>query len=39
MIELELFDKICGLLGGWVFEDINFGEVLIGVLNDFEWVM
>ena len=32
----ELLDKICGLLGGRVSEDINFGEVSTGASNDFE---
>lgn len=36
MTELELLDKICGLLGGRVSEDINFGEVSTGASNDFE---
>ena len=30
MTEPELLDKICGLLGGRVSEDINFGEVSTG---------
>ncbi|MEJ7177449.1 ATP-dependent zinc metalloprotease FtsH [Staphylococcus caprae] len=36
MTEPELLDKICGLLGGRVSEDINFGEVSTGASNDFE---
>ena len=36
MTEPELLDKICGLLGGRVSEDINFGEVSTGDSNDFE---
>ena len=32
----ELLDKICGLLGGRVSEDINFNEVSTGASNDFE---
>lgn len=36
MTEPELLDKICGLLGGRVSEDINFNEVSTGASNDFE---
>ena len=36
MTEPELLDKICGLLGGRVSEDINFGEVSTGASNDFD---
>lgn len=36
MTEQELLDKICGLLGGRVSEDINFNEVSTGASNDFE---
>ena len=36
LTEPELLDKICGLLGGRVSEDINFGEVSTGASNDFE---
>ena len=36
MTEPELLDKICGLLGGRVSEDINFHEVSTGASNDFE---
>ncbi|MDK4064456.1 ATP-dependent zinc metalloprotease FtsH [Staphylococcus pseudintermedius] len=36
MTELELLDKICGLLGGRVAEDIIFNEVSTGASNDFE---
>lgn len=36
MTEPELLDKICGLLGGRVSEEINFGEVSTGASNDFE---
>ncbi|EKN7252833.1 ATP-dependent zinc metalloprotease FtsH [Staphylococcus pseudintermedius] len=36
MTEPELLDKICGLLGGRVAEDIIFNEVSTGVSNDFE---
>lgn len=36
MTEKELLDKICGLLGGRVSEDINFNEVSTGASNDFE---
>ncbi|MCE5469542.1 ATP-dependent zinc metalloprotease FtsH [Staphylococcus pseudintermedius] len=36
MIEPELLDKICGLLGGRVAEDIIFNEVSTGASNDFE---
>lgn len=36
MTEPELLDKICGLLGGRVSEDINFGKVSTGASNDFE---
>ena len=36
MTEPELLDKICGLLGGRVSEDINFGEASTGASNDFE---
>ena len=36
MTEPELLDKICGLLGVRVSEDINFGEVSTGASNDFE---
>ena len=36
MTEPELLDKICGLLGERVSEDINFGEVSTGASNDFE---
>ena len=34
MTEPELLDKICGLLGGRVSEDINFHEVSTGASND-----
>lgn len=36
MTEPELLDKICGLLGGRVAEDIIFNEVSTGASNDFE---
>ncbi|MCG3400548.1 ATP-dependent zinc metalloprotease FtsH [Staphylococcus massiliensis] len=36
MTEPELLDKICGLLGGRVAEDIMFNEVSTGASNDFE---
>ncbi|GEQ04003.1 MULTISPECIES: ATP-dependent zinc metalloprotease FtsH [Staphylococcus] len=36
MTEPELLDKICGLLGGRVSEDINFNAVSTGASNDFE---
>ena len=36
MTEPELLDKICGLLGGRVSEDINFNEVSTGASEDFE---
>lgn len=36
MTEPELLDKICGLLGGRVAEDIIFNEVSTGGSNDFE---
>lgn len=36
MTEKELLDKICGLLGGRVSEDITFNEVSTGASNDFE---
>ncbi|WP_269410845.1 ATP-dependent zinc metalloprotease FtsH [Lentibacillus daqui] len=36
MTKPELFDKITGLLGGRVSEEINFGEVSTGASNDFE---
>ncbi|MCS4487264.1 ATP-dependent zinc metalloprotease FtsH [Staphylococcus americanisciuri] len=36
MTEPELLDKICGLLGGRVAEDVIFGEVSTGASNDFE---
>ncbi|QLK85308.1 ATP-dependent zinc metalloprotease FtsH [Staphylococcus sp. 17KM0847] len=36
MTEPELLDKICGLLGGRVAEDIIFDEVSTGASNDFE---
>ncbi|EME7478024.1 ATP-dependent zinc metalloprotease FtsH [Staphylococcus pseudintermedius] len=36
MTESELLDKICGLLGGRVAEDIIFNEVSTGASNDFE---
>ncbi|OLF30323.1 zinc metalloprotease [Staphylococcus aureus] len=36
MTEPELLDKICGLLGGRVSEDITFHEVSTGASNDFE---
>ncbi len=35
MTEQELLDKICGLLGGRVSEDINFNEVSTGASNGF----
>ncbi|MGY0694544.1 ATP-dependent zinc metalloprotease FtsH [Virgibacillus sp. FSP13] len=36
MTKPELFDKITGLLGGRVAEEIVFGEVSTGASNDFE---
>ncbi|KIX89865.1 zinc metalloprotease [Staphylococcus microti] len=36
MTEPELLDKICGLLGGRVAEDVIFNEVSTGASNDFE---
>jgi len=36
MTKPELFDKITGLLGGRVAEEIIFGEVSTGASNDFE---
>lgn len=36
MTEPEMLDKICGLLGGRVAEDIIFNEVSTGASNDFE---
>lgn len=36
MTEPELLDKICGLLGGRVAEDIIFNEVSTGASNDFD---
>src|SRR5699024_3682598 len=36
MTKPELFDKITGLLGGRVSEEINFGEVSTGASNDFQ---
>ncbi|EGQ3274036.1 ATP-dependent metallopeptidase FtsH/Yme1/Tma family protein [Staphylococcus pseudintermedius] len=36
MTEPELLDKVCGLLGGRVAEDIIFNEVSTGASNDFE---
>ncbi|MFD2209300.1 ATP-dependent zinc metalloprotease FtsH [Virgibacillus halophilus] len=36
MTKPELMDKITGLLGGRVSEEINFGEVSTGASNDFE---
>ncbi|MEN1966443.1 ATP-dependent zinc metalloprotease FtsH [Lentibacillus sp. N15] len=36
MTKPELFDKITGLLGGRVSEEIIFGEVSTGASNDFE---
>ncbi len=36
MTEPEMLDKICGLLGGRVAEDIIFDEVSTGASNDFE---
>src|SRR5690625_6249128 len=36
MTKPELFDKITGLLGGRVAEEVIFGEVSTGASNDFE---
>ncbi|WP_047980735.1 ATP-dependent zinc metalloprotease FtsH [Ornithinibacillus contaminans] len=36
MTKPELFDKITGLLGGRVAEEITFGEVSTGASNDFQ---
>lgn len=36
MTKPELLDKITGLLGGRVSEEINFGEVSTGASNDFQ---
>jgi cell division protease FtsH len=36
MTKPELLDKICGLLGGRVSEEIVFGEVSTGAHNDFQ---
>src|SRR5699024_6365742 len=36
MTKPELLDKITGLLGGRVAEEITFGEVSTGALNDFQ---
>lgn len=36
MTKAELLDRITGLLGGRVAEDITFGEVTTGASNDFE---
>src|SRR5699024_1574687 len=36
MTKPELFDKITGVLGGRVSEEINFGEVSTGASNDFQ---
>ncbi|MDC3414850.1 ATP-dependent zinc metalloprotease FtsH [Aquibacillus sp. 3ASR75-11] len=36
MTKQELLDKITGLLGGRVSEEINFGEVSTGAHNDFQ---
>lgn len=36
MTKPELLDKICGLLGGRVAEEIVFGEVSTGAHNDFQ---
>lgn len=32
-------DWICIVLGGWVVEEIIFGKVFLGVLDDFEKVI
>ncbi len=36
MTKPELLDKICGLLGGRVSEEVTFGEVSTGAHNDFQ---
>ncbi|MCS7012804.1 MAG: ATP-dependent zinc metalloprotease FtsH [Chloroherpetonaceae bacterium] len=38
MTREELFDRICGLLGGRVAEEIVFGEISTGAQNDLERV-
>lgn len=39
MMKVELMDCIIGLFGGCVVEEVIFGEVIIGVSNDFECVI